>query len=366
MAEASSNNMKSILDTVTMVIADQRKRKDLKNQVRRFLEPLKESDPTGESRTAASALLDAILLREPRRVPLKTITLDAFERLPPHTMNEVYWRELDDIVPWVRRQVFALVRSHLVTLTDHASDPLARIMTLRQLIELVIWLVYYQFGLNLAYQFVRNEPSRTEGCFVICKELEAFVRSGVSIDDRRVVAARRAVGLKTDVAALLSENQVGEIAATIAKQFAVTMHLAAELEKHRDGKGLCDHVARIKHAYEWCCGFVHVTPLLFYLQDEAAHPERSKMVSEIEVTVAATAVSASAVLLAIALRDEHNRVRFSDLFARKPATRGAMVNIELPPLAELRKKNQKVELQTIKGQRVVIYDPNKPHPAFSS
>jgi hypothetical protein len=308
-----------------------------------------------EGVSALRELLKRYLLRQSIPLQLSTMPIDEFGAIrDPRKLAEVYWSEIDHIADWSRRRGFTLIRERILATADNANDPVALAMHLRQLIEVLHWLAFYQYGQTLAYNVLKRESRQTSAEAVLfCKNLDSFVRGAVTVSTHRVNAARAAVGNPEDYEE--TDGQVEELAMTMAKQLAVVGFLATEREKAGE-LGVSEHVMRVHHAYRLCCGYVHVTPQLFYVGDD------EKMAAELAFT--ATATMSSSLLLAesFCFRPEFAHVKFGPLFgsSREPTTRTLMVQV--PELDMLKKKNQKIEFTVEGGRKILIYDPDSKKP----
>ncbi len=301
------------------------------------------------------ALLERYLLRVPTPLQLSSMPVEEFGAIEdPRKAAKAYWEEVDHIADWARRRAFSLIRDRILAVAEADGDPVALAMHLRQLIEVLHWAVFYQYGQTIAYNILQSEVRRLSPSDVVtCEELESFVRGAVAVSARRVHSARAAVGHPEDYED--DDGQVEELAMTMAKQLAVVRFLAGEREKNGEA-GILRHVTRVQHAYHLCCGYVHVTPMLLGVAGDGRMVGRTTD----ELAYTATTSITSCLLMAelFCFRPEFTGVRFSPFLgsSRAPATR--MVEISVPDLKMLKKKNQKIEFTVTGGRKILVYDPN--------
>lgn len=301
---------------------------------------------------ARDALL-GFVVRDAIGDELRTMPPDTYGQMPLIEQRSVYWIEIDRVARWARTRVLDLVQSRVLALANCDVDPVGSILHMRQMIELVIWAAFYQYGQTIAFNLLHKETEQLRDAFVICKELEDLVRGAVAPGNHRVADARAAVGLIGDIEVL--EGQVAEIQTTITKQFAVVRFLASQVEEPRGEERLVTHVQRIHAAYRWACGFAHVTPQLLLCSDES---QRSRLVDEAGFTVATATISSLVVLSRLVVRDDFAVVQFAPMFARRSSTVSGVVHYEVPDLVMLIAKNRKVVFRLSDGREILVYDPN--------
>ncbi|XXY13602.1 hypothetical protein WME88_35650 [Sorangium sp. So ce216] len=308
-------------------------------------------DLYGEGARVLREDLRRYLLRQPIPLQLSTMPIDDFGALRDHRkLAEVYWSEIDHIADWSRRRGFGLIRDRILATANAADDPVALAMHLRQLIEVLHWLAFYQYGQTIAYNILRREIQQASTTDVLfCEALESFVRGAVTVSAHRVNAARAAVGNAENYEE--NEGQAEELAMTTAKQLAVVRFLAEEREKKGE-TGILEHVTRVQHAYRVCCGYVHVTPLLLGVGDS------EKMTKELAFTATATISSSLLMAELFCFMPEFAHVRFGPFLgsSREPVARTLMIPV--PELDMLKRKNQKIEFTVAGGRKILIYDPN--------
>jgi hypothetical protein len=62
------------------------------------------------------------LLFKPKLSKLEHLSLESFRSLPLNKMNQCYWKEIDEVIDWVRCTVFELIRARLVGALDCKND----------------------------------------------------------------------------------------------------------------------------------------------------------------------------------------------------------------------------------------------------
>jgi hypothetical protein len=76
-------------------------------------------------------------------------------RLPILEQRATYWTELDEIAQWTRMQLIRLAQEPILSATAATDDPVAAILHIRQLIELVFWAAFHQYGQTTVYNLLR-------------------------------------------------------------------------------------------------------------------------------------------------------------------------------------------------------------------
>ena len=285
---------------------------------------------------------------------------DMFRGLPMARMNEVYWQEIDQITKWVRACIFNLMHSRTVGVLDSFDNLVVCAMQLRQLIEICVWAVYYQFAQTTAFNVINRMLARGDiptGIYT-CKSLEEFVRGAVAPDPQRAEALERSLSGQIE-AHKLPENYVTEIKAAVVKQMSVLRHVAGTFDK-ACGKSLARYVDVAEFGYNLCCGLVHPTPLLFQVSE--GWGEKRAVEGSIRHSVVEILSACDILALNLYFHEQFESVKFWSVF-RKLLPSGTnsetLRDLKLPELDEMKKVYSPIAFNVLDGTRVVIFDQNR-------
>lgn len=181
--------------------------------------------------------------------------------LVPWVRSAIYWAELDGLRRDIKGVAFTMVSRRLRSLLQAGIDPETAAFHLRQAIEIAYWALYCCYGAEVArHQVERSLVEKKKKYIAIeSSDVENFLRGWFAPDRDRVEAGLRAIGKAgpyNHPSGYVTENEVH-----LVKQRGIVRFWASNVEAHGH-PGLTAHVEVLESAYEYLCGWIHVSPIL--------------------------------------------------------------------------------------------------------
>jgi hypothetical protein len=298
-------------------------------------------------------LLEKHLLAYFPPVPLRTQSLEWFNQAPPPLQSLVYWSELDCITAHVRRWVFNILQARIRSIFKYLEDAITCAMHVRQLLELGIWAIYYQYGCTVGMNMLQRIVKQHGSCIYLFPSLENFVRGAVAPEPDRLQLVLELAGgglMHPDIS-----QSVGEISASLAKQGAIVRFISEEHDR-RSGTHLSEHCETADRVYYLCCGLIHPTPLLTQLSAELGeNPEQIRQAMKMGALRAIRSILH--LLDTWYFNPTFVKVRFAPIvLSRFPGPKEARVlRVESEILDKLKHRDDKVLISFQDGSNMNLY-----------
>jgi hypothetical protein len=302
---------------------------------------------------------ELFLLQQARPPVLSTQPTDALLGLPLERVTEIYWQELDQIIDWVRACIFNLMHARTVGIVDSFNNLVVTAMQLRQLIEVSIWAIYYQFVQTTAFHIINRMGTRGDlrkGIY-LCNTLEEFVRGALAPDPERTEGIQRILSVGGE-STRVPEDYATEIRAAFVKQISVVRHVAGTFDKI-EGTNTTRSVDIAERGYDLCCGLVHPTPLLFKVSEgwgDRRVVEKSIQDSVLEILCASHLLATN-----LYFHRSFESVKFWPIFQKLLPSLGnaEQIDLKIPDLDDMKKVYSTIAFNMSDGTTTVIFDRNK-------
>jgi hypothetical protein len=174
-------------------------------------------------------------------------------------LSLVYWGELDRLRRDLKAMAFAITARRINAAIKVWDDIESASFHLRQAIEATWWSLFCSYGAEVGRAQIASGLDGESAASILSEDVEKFLRGWFAPDENRIQAGMRAVG-SPDLY-VPPPDFVDENATIIKKQRFVSRFWASSVEVPF-GVKLAQHVDVLADAYEYLCGWTHVTPLL--------------------------------------------------------------------------------------------------------